>query len=90
MAERKRVIVLFLDGVGLGPDDPFVNPLAVDAYPALRELLEGHRPVADTGRLSTAAAELVPTDANLGVAGRPQSATGQAAIVTGINAAQRL
>ncbi len=90
MAARKRVIVLFLDGVGLGPDDPAINPLAVDAYPTLRALLDDNRLVAATGRLSTAAAELVPTDANLGVAGRPQSATGQAAIVTGINAAQRL
>ncbi len=82
--------MLFLDGVGLGDDDPAINPLAVDAYPTLRALLDGHRPVAATGRLSTAEAELVPTDATLGVAGRPQSATGQAAIVTGINAAQRL
>lgn len=90
MAPRKRVIVLFLDGVGLGPDDPAINPLAVDAYPTLRRLLDDNRLVAATGRLSTAAAELVPTDANLGVPGRPQSATGQAAIVTGINAAQRL
>ncbi len=90
MVARKRIIMLFLDGVGLGPDDAAINPLAADAYPTLRALLEGHRLVADTGRLSTAMAELVPTDATLGVPGRPQSATGQAAIVTGINAAQRL
>ncbi|MFO7635404.1 MAG: alkaline phosphatase family protein [Caldilinea sp.] len=90
MAARKRVILLFLDGVGLGEDDPAINPLAVDAYPGLRSLLDGHRPVATTGRLSTASAELIPTDAVLGIPGRPQSATGQAAIVTGINAAQRL
>jgi hypothetical protein len=90
MTARRRVILLFLDGVGLGDDDPAVNPLAVDAYPTLATLLEGRRPVATTGRLSTAAAELIPTDATLGVAGRPQSATGQAAILTGINAAQRL
>ncbi len=43
-----------------------------------------------TGRLSTLDAELIPTDAQLGVPGRPQSATGQAAILTGINAPQRL
>ena len=90
MTPRRRVLALFLDGVGLGEDDPAINPLAVDAYPTLAALLEGRRPVAATGRLSTADAELIPTDANLGVAGRPQSATGQAAILTGINAAQRL
>jgi hypothetical protein len=46
--------------------------------------------VAATGRLATAEADLIPTDAQLGVPGRPQSATGQAAILTGINAPQRL
>ncbi|HAJ36580.1 MAG TPA: peptidase [Chloroflexi bacterium] len=90
MTSQRRVLFLFLDGVGLGDDDPAVNPLAVDAYPTLAALLAGRRPVAATGRLSTAHAELIPTDACLGVAGRPQSATGQAAILTGINAAQRL
>jgi len=90
MTPRRRVILLFLDGVGLGDDDAAVNPLAADAYPTLAALLEGQRPVAATGRLSTALAELIPTDASLGVVGRPQSATGQAAILTGINAAQRL
>lgn len=90
MTPCRRVILLFLDGVGLGDDDPAVNPLAADAYPTLTALLEGRRPVAATGRLSTRNAELIPTDANLGIPGRPQSATGQAAILTGINAAQRL
>lgn len=86
----RRAIFLFLDGVGLGADDPAVNPLAARAYPTLARLLAGHAPVAATGRLSTADAEFVPVDACMGVAGRPQSATGQAAILTGINAAQRL
>jgi hypothetical protein len=86
---RKRVIFLFLDGVGLGSDDPAVNPLAV-TYPTLDKLLAGQKPVLGTGRLSTAEAELIPTDAHLGIGGRPQSATGQAVLVTGINAPQRL
>jgi 2,3-bisphosphoglycerate-independent phosphoglycerate mutase len=86
----KRVIFLFLDGVGMGADDPAVNPLAAGVYPTLDHLLDGQRPVAATGRLSTPHAELIPTDAQLGIRGRPQSATGQAAILTGINAPQRL
>lgn len=87
---RKRVIFLFLDGVGLGSDDPAANPLVAANYPTLNELLQGKKPVATTGRLSTPYAELIPTDAGLGVPGRPQSATGQAALLTGINAPQRL
>ncbi len=86
----KRVIFLFLDGVGLGADDPAINPLASAVYPTLHRLLEGHKLVATTGRLSTTQAELVPTDANLGIPGRPQSATGQTAIISGVNAPQRL
>lgn len=86
----RRVIFLFLDGVGLGADDPEVNPLAAGDYSTLAALMEGKRLVAATGRHTTAQAELVPTDAQMGVPGRPQSATGQAAILTGINAPARL
>lgn len=86
----KRVVFLFLDGVGLGADDPEVNPLARPLYPTLARLLDGAPLTASTGRLSTARASLVPVDALLGVVGRPQSATGQTAIVTGVNAPARL
>ncbi|MCC6458512.1 MAG: hypothetical protein IT328_26425 [Caldilineaceae bacterium] len=86
----RRVIFLFLDGVGLGANDPTINPLVAGAYPTLARLLDGSPMVAETGRLTTPHAELIPTDAQMGVAGRPQSATGQAAILTGINAPQRL
>lgn len=86
----KRVIFIFLDGVGIGPDSSAINPLAANCYPTLAHLLDGHQPTQSTGRLSTAHAELIPTDAQMGIPGRPQSATGQAAILTGINAPQRL
>ena len=86
----RRVIFLFLDGVGLGEDDPTINPLAVGRYPTLDRLLDGAKPIAATGRRSTPLAELIPADANLGIPGRPQSATGQTAILTGINAPQQL
>lgn len=86
----RRVIFLFLDGVGLGSSDPSLNPLAAGDYPTLQILLADHKPVLSTGRLSTPLAELIPTDAHMGIPGRPQSATGQTAILTGINAPQRL
>lgn len=87
---RKRVLFLFLDGVGLGEDDGTVNPLAAATYPTLNRLLAGRRPVLATGRYSTSEATLIPTDAQMGIPSRPQSATGQTAILTGINAPQRL
>jgi len=81
---------LFLDGVGLGENDPAINPLVAGEYPHLRALLAGAPLVAATGRYTTEQAELIPADAHMGIPGRPQSATGQAAILTGINAPQRL
>lgn len=84
----KHVIFLFLDGVGLGSGDPPINPLVAARYPTLERLFEGAPLTAATGRLSTPHAELIPVDARMGVEGRPQSATGQAAILTGLNAPQ--
>lgn len=86
----RRVVFLFLDGVGLGADDPDVNPLARAEYPTLARLLHGAALTASSGRVVAEQAALMPVDARLGVAGRPQSATGQAAILTGVNASQRL
>ncbi len=85
-----HVLLLFLDGIGLGDDDPAVNPFAAAHTPTLDALAGGHHwlrgtPPGDTGR-----ALFIPTDANLGVAGRPQSATGQATIVTGRNVAAEI
>ncbi|MCB0204336.1 MAG: hypothetical protein KDH89_05885, partial [Anaerolineae bacterium] len=85
-----QVVVLFLDGVGLGSDDPAVNPLAAAEIPVLIELLDGARPLQSVGRVSGSQASLVPTDATLGVAGKPQSASGQATLVTGLNVPQMI
>jgi hypothetical protein len=88
------VIFLFLDGVGVGEDDASVNPLAArgyaHVYPTLARLLGGAAPVLATGRLAGPGAHLIPVDAQMGVAGRPQSATGQAALLTGLNVPQLL
>lgn len=80
-----RILFLFLDGVGLGPDDPTTNPLADAAMPNLVGLLAGRRLTADAAPLETARASLRSLDACLGVDGLPQSATGQAALLTGRN-----
>jgi hypothetical protein len=87
-APRRRVIFLFLDGVGLGASDPAINPLAAGSYPVLDRLLGGQPPVLASGRVAGPGAHLIPADAQMGVAGRPQSATGQAALLTGLNAPQ--
>jgi hypothetical protein len=80
-----KLLFLFLDGVGLGSADGNINPLARVSMPFLQELLEGrrllHRAAPYEGRL----ASLQALDATLGVAGLPQSASGQATLLTGLN-----
>jgi 2,3-bisphosphoglycerate-independent phosphoglycerate mutase len=78
-------LFLFMDGVGLGSDQPSKNPLAAAKMPNLHGLLGGHKLVAGSPPLETNRATLVAIDPNLGVEGLPQSATGQAALLTGNN-----
>jgi hypothetical protein len=78
------ILLIFLDGVGLGDPDPGHNPWVAAATPALRALLGG--PLAGRERIERNGALLIPTDATLGVPGLPQSATGQTALLTGLNA----
>lgn len=85
-----HILFLFLDGVGLGTNDPGINPLAKAVMPALQGLLGGRRLLLDAlphpnVTFETARASLLALDACLGVAGVPQSATGQAALLTGQN-----
>jgi 2,3-bisphosphoglycerate-independent phosphoglycerate mutase len=73
------VLFVFVDGVGAGPRDPDRNPLARSDF-LLSRFDDG------TGAPLPGAARAVLADATLGVPGRPQSATGQTAILTGENA----
>ncbi len=72
------VVLLFVDGVGLGEPDPDKNPLVRARLARLR--------VAQGWPASDPTALLVPTDACMGVPGLPQSATGQTTILAGVNA----
>ncbi len=80
-----HVLLMFIDGVGLGDDDPAANPLAAAHTPALDALAGGRRWLRSTPSVDTGRALFVPTDPRLGLPGRPQSATGQATIITGRN-----
>jgi 2,3-bisphosphoglycerate-independent phosphoglycerate mutase len=84
-----RVLIVFLDGVGVGDEAAASNPLAVAVTPALDALLDGRRLVAAALPYSGARASARGLDAVLGVDGLPQSGTGQAALLTGVNAAQQ-
>lgn len=79
------LLFLFLDGVGLGSDDPTTNPFSRAEMPYLQKLLAGDKLLAASAPLETDRASLFALDACLGVPGLPQSATGQAVLLTGRN-----
>lgn len=85
-----KILVLFLDGVGLGDSDPARNPFAVAQMPSLQRMLEGKQLVAGVAPLQTGEATLLSLDATLGIGGSPQSASGQAALLTGTNVPARI
>ena len=79
MTTELSVLLFFIDGLGIGERGPF-NPFdKLDAAAPLA-LFRGERaePLFD--------GIVVATDPRLGVEGRPQSASGQTSILTGINA----
>jgi 2,3-bisphosphoglycerate-independent phosphoglycerate mutase len=106
-----KFLFIFVDGVGLGTNDPQINPLAQASMPTLEALLAGKPLVIETlatlnevkivnpmqplkvksnvsrfqSLVNTAQASLLALDSCLGVPGLPQSATGQATLLTGVN-----
>lgn len=77
--------MLFVDGIGLGQDDGEINPLVAADMPALRALLNGRALTANAAPFEGETATLLAVDAAMGVPGTPQSASGQAALLTGKN-----
>jgi len=81
-----RILFFFIDGLGIGGDDPAKNPLLAARLPHLASLVPVDMAAWRAG-VHNDRASLVPLDATMGVAGLPQSATGQTALFTGVNAA---
>lgn len=77
------IIYLFLDGVGLGDNDPDRNPYSRYAHSFLSAA--GGKTGNTPGNWT-----VVETDASLGYPGLPQSATGQTALWTGVNGARAM
>jgi hypothetical protein len=78
-----KILFIFVDGLGLAPEGEH-NPFSRASTPFLRKLLGGaftlERVQEKNGLV------LKALDARLGVEGIPQSATGQTALFTGVNA----
>jgi hypothetical protein len=80
-----RVLFIFLDGIGLGENNPEINPFARAKMPNLNQLLDGRSLLKDYAPFHGEYASLLAIDPAVGVSGLPQSATGQAILLTGIN-----
>jgi hypothetical protein len=81
----RHVLIFFMDGVGMGSADPEINPFVTARMTHLTALLgEGWYLQGQPPRTAVRAS-LVPTDTTLDMPGLPQSATGQATILTGRN-----
>ena len=80
-----HLLFFFMDGIGLGANNPSINPFARASLPTLNSLLSGYRMIEKVAPYHNLRASLLALDACLGVKGMPQSATGQAALVTGQN-----
>lgn len=78
-----RVALLFTDGVGVGPREPATNPLARGAY-LLSQFADG------SGTTLPGGGRRFDVDTTFGVEGRPQSASNQTAIYTGLPAPRLL
>ena len=78
MTTEPSVLLFFIDGLGIGTRGPH-NPLDnLDAIPLA--VFQNEEPQPFLGGI------VVQTDARLGIEGRPQSASGQTTILTGVNA----
>lgn len=86
----KHILFLFVDGIGLGANNPETNPFALAKMPTLKALSNGKGWFEDTGLQESSRALFIPTDPRLGIAGRPQSGSSQAAILTGLNVPEKI
>ena len=80
-----RVLFIFLDGIGLGENNPETNPLARAKMPNLNALLDGRSLLKESVPFVGERATMLAIDPSVGVDGLPQSATGQAMLLTGVN-----
>jgi hypothetical protein len=80
-----RILFIFLDGIGLGQNNLETNPFSRARMPNLSRLLNGRALIIESAPFHGEHASLIAVDPNVGVSGLPQSATGQAILLTGKN-----
>ena len=79
----KHILFFFVDGIGIGENDPRTNPCADPQWRFFNHTLVDSYP-----KSLPCNGYAFGLDANLDTPGLPQSATGQTALFTGVNASQ--
>jgi len=82
-----RALFVFVDGIGLGAASGS-NPFVSSDLPGFARLSGGHAWTLGAPEIRQLDHVFRPIDATLDMEGLPQSGTGQAALLTGLNAAQ--
>lgn len=80
-----HIVFVFLDGLGLGVDDPEINPFARLTLPAFTRLAGNQCLLLTSSPFASPTHTFRHIDATLGVEGLPQSGTGQASLLTGVD-----
>lgn len=83
-----RVLLFFIDGLGIGAPDAAVNPLWATRYEFLSRILGNRMPSLRNARIESRDATCIAANATLRIDGLPQSGTGQATLYTGVNCAR--
>jgi 2,3-bisphosphoglycerate-independent phosphoglycerate mutase len=88
LTQPDHVTFVFLDGVGLGSTSPD-NPFATLDLPGFGRFAGGQRWTDEADAIAEPTHVFHSIDATLGMAGLPQSGTGQASLFTGVNCVKR-
>jgi hypothetical protein len=84
-----RVLIIFLDGVGIGEKDAEKNPFFSRNFKFIKDIF-GETPHLNNSYIDRDNKYLFPVDAAMGITGIPQSGTGQTSILCGVNASEIL
>ncbi len=80
-------LFIFIDGLGIGEDNPNKNPFFRIHFKTFTEIF-GVIPSLKNDRIEKNGYYLFPADATLGIEGLPQSGTGQTSLFCGVNASK--
>jgi len=86
---KNKIIMLFVDGVGIGEDNPEKNPFFKYNFKFITNNFN-RVPSLNDPIVKSERGYIFPVDAVMGIDGLPQSGTGQVSIFCGINAQKKI